>query len=61
MPRPQPANRLASPGNAENLGGRVLHRLRYLVLVYDAEGSIPLLLSARSCQACVRRLERYAK
>ncbi|MGW2827357.1 hypothetical protein ACWC24_41255 [Streptomyces sp. NPDC001443] len=57
-----PANRLASPGDIEDLDGWTLHRLRHSALTHDAEDgtSTPMLL-ARSRHACVRSLERYAR
>ncbi|WP_165974668.1 site-specific integrase [Nonomuraea deserti] len=56
------ANPLASPDDIEDLDGWTLHRLRHSALTHDAEDgtSTPMLL-ARSRQASVRSLERYAR
>lgn len=57
------ANPLASPvEDIEDLDGWTLHRLRHSALTHDAEGgtSTPMLL-ARSRNASVRSIERYAR
>ncbi|MFB7056575.1 site-specific integrase [Streptomyces vinaceus] len=56
------ANPLASPEDIEDLDGWTRHRLRHSALTHDAEGgSSPPMLLARSRQASVRSLERYAR